>query len=107
MTSPHASPCLLAYPTHTLRLRHREPQVPLPEINFSPVEEVGSPILADLPLLHIAHPLGRWTGIQSSLAFGSGTDRVIARVVCRVLQRQHPPKGIGWSHRIELIGLAR
>lgn len=36
-------------------------QVPFPEINFSAVEGVVLPILADLPLLHIAHPLGRWT----------------------------------------------
>lgn len=33
-------------------------QVPFPGISFSPVEEVGSPILADLPLLHVAHSLG-------------------------------------------------
>lgn len=53
--------CLSAYPSSRV-LVVANPQVPFPGINFSPVEEVGSPILADLPLLHIAHSLGRWKG---------------------------------------------
>ena len=72
-----------AYPAaRPLTLVVVNPQVPLPEINFSPVEEMGSPILADLPLLHITHPLGTWPEKKPSLPCALGGTVMLIVLCC-------------------------